>query len=1156
MQEEKKNSVAVFMLLFTALLLVPGAFAQAVEVSNCTGLQNMKNNLSAHYVLTANIDCDVAPFNTGEGFEPIGNNTHPFNGTLDGQGYSISNLFINRSGTSYLGLFGYVENAYIFDLNLVDVFVKGNSYVGSLIGIGMDSVIDNVSVSGEIIGTGWYSGGLTGRIEGKSLINNSFSNIFVNSSSSYVGGLAGFNDGLINNSYSLGEVNIIVPSGMPSELGGLVGYNQHNGTISNSYSHATVFGTNSLVNRVGGLVGYNWGIIDNSYATGGVSGRNSIGGFVGNNRGTILNSHSTGDVFGTHQLVGGFAGNNNDAYINNSYATGNAESTYSDVNQPSRLGGFIGYNSGSTIVENSYSIGNATGIAKHIGGFIGENSGATVKNSYSAGNVYGGDELGGFVGATTGSSVINQSFSTGDVDHRGGGYGIGVGGFVGSSEDSSVFVDSYAVGNIQGFFRTGGFAGRTKGDTQIVNSFSAVFVNASGDNVAGFIGKREDNTVVENSFFDLGVSNQSAGVGGDGLEDGISGKTTSEMRNITTFAEWNISLAETDLNNGYPYLAWQDDRDDFVWLVSRELNCGGEGTEGDPYLICTPYHLHRIRYNLTAHYRLNNSIDLDVAPFNTGEGFEPIGNESGYDPMHGYLDAFRGTFDGAGYNISNLYINRPSEFHVGLFGYVSSSSSSIKNVGIIDANVRGYRYVGALLGRGYGAQVENSFSTGQVYAETYLGGLLGSLSGSVNNSYSSANVTRTSSSSNYYIGGLIGYFGANDVINNSYATGTVKGWDFTGGFIGYNSGGYIYNSYATGDVSGRQRVGGFAGQQTISDSAGAEIYNSYATGDVSTTVLNSLYTGGFIGNHYSGFIYNSYATGNVNGRDETGGFAGRNTGEVYDSYAVGNVSAINYVGGFAGRLGGDLVNVYSVGSVSGSTYLGGLVGGFYDSNLINNSYYNTETSGQDDDDGRGKPKTTAQMRNIATFAEWNISLAEADLNNGYPFLAWQDDRDDFVWLLVEPQEEEEQETPAASGRRILGTCLTEWRCTEWSECIDARQVRNCTLANPRCEPRDEKPDEERQCGLPKEEDMPKPSSEQPLDDQEAEEDDGQAAAPELPEDTLPEAGIEPSEEGQQEHLLELEKQRASLWVIALAALIIIAVLGLLVSYTKSKNTLR
>src|SRR5699024_619962 len=84
---------------------------------------------------------------------------------------------------------------------------------------------------------------------------------------------------------------------------------------------------------------------------------------------------------------------------------------------------------------------------------------------------------------------------------------------------------------------------------------------------------------------------------------------------------------------------------------------GGSGTAADPYLIETAEQLDKVRDYRTSHFKLMADIDLGVAPYNQGEGWEPIG-------MNG--QPFGGTFDGDNKTISNLKINRPNENDIGL----------------------------------------------------------------------------------------------------------------------------------------------------------------------------------------------------------------------------------------------------------------------------------------------------------------------------------------------------------------------------------------------------------------------------------------------------------------------------------------------------------
>lgn len=118
---------------------------------------------------------------------------------------------------------------------------------------------------------------------------------------------------------------------------------------------------------------------------------------------------------------------------------------------------------------------------------------------------------------------------------------------------------------------------------------------------------------------------------------------------------------------------------------------------------------------LSDNYTLTQDIDCyETETWNEGDGFDPIG---------GADYRFEGSFDGAGHTISGLYIDRESTEYVGLFGVVEEGSN-VRNVGLIDVDVTGYEYVGALVG-GLSGTVENSYSTGEVNGYSYAGGLVG-----------------------------------------------------------------------------------------------------------------------------------------------------------------------------------------------------------------------------------------------------------------------------------------------------------------------------------------------------------------------------------------------------------------------------------------------
>lgn len=113
---------------------------------------------------------------------------------------------------------------------------------------------------------------------------------------------------------------------------------------------------------------------------------------------------------------------------------------------------------------------------------------------------------------------------------------------------------------------------------------------------------------------------------------------------------------------------------------------GGNGTANSPFLIEDAEDLNAIRYHLTSSFRLISNINLNIAPYNEGLGWNPI-NE------------FAGTLDGDGYIISNLYINRPNNDSIGFFGSITNKLFNIKNIVLDNVYVSGRNNVGILIGQ-------------------------------------------------------------------------------------------------------------------------------------------------------------------------------------------------------------------------------------------------------------------------------------------------------------------------------------------------------------------------------------------------------------------------------------------------------------------------
>lgn len=242
---------------------------------------------------------------------------------------------------------------------------------------------------------------------------------------------------------------------------------------------------------------------------------------------------------------------------------------------------------------------------------------------------------------------------------------------------------------------------------------------------------------------------------------------------------------------------------------------------------------------------------------------------------HALIPELNGAFEGLGNTISNLSIVS-SDPEVGFIGDTYAYSSTIRDLGLPSANVRGtasHQMVGALVGRDETdadpISVSNCFATGQVSGgeNSYVGGLVGILDGFVliQKSYASATVTAGVGSS---VGGLIGY-NYDGYVWQTYATGEVTGGDnaTVGGLAGLNASPDwdrgIFDSYATGNSSGgaSASVGGLVGVQFMvvpDERAHAHIGTSYSTGVVSGGV-NSL-VGGLVGDDTlpAGYIVNGY----------------------------------------------------------------------------------------------------------------------------------------------------------------------------------------------------------------------------------------------------------------------------------------------------------
>jgi hypothetical protein len=226
-------------------------------------LNNVRNDLEGYYLLGADIDMNVSPYNEGEGWEPIGDASAGFLGNFDGNNHTINNLYINRPETDNVGLFGYIISNVINNVKLEDVNVIGQNYVGGLVGMNNQGTIFSSNSIGNIYGIGGVIGGLVGYIE-LGEITNCFSNSVVTGRNS-VGTLIGSGfQSIVVESYSTGSA-----IGEES-VGGMIGLDE-SGTFENCYSLSNITRiSDSSETSFGGFIGYTegWTDINNSYSIG------------------------------------------------------------------------------------------------------------------------------------------------------------------------------------------------------------------------------------------------------------------------------------------------------------------------------------------------------------------------------------------------------------------------------------------------------------------------------------------------------------------------------------------------------------------------------------------------------------------------------------------------------------------------------------------------------------------------------------------------------------------------------------------------------------------------------------------------------------------------------------------------------------------------
>ena len=239
----------------------------AAELAGLAQLVNAGTDFSGK---TIYLDADIQLNNTdnwenwgttapANSWTAIGNSTNKFKGIFDGQGHTISGIYISNN-SDYQGLFGHVgEGGTIQNLSVTASYIKAGSTVGGIVGYNSAGTVSNCSNSGKVAGSGIYNsyiGGIVGN-NNAGTIESCFNSGTVTGEGTKpnVGGIAGINYGsgaTVKNCSNSGEVI----GNNANSCGGIAGINYIGAIISNCSNNGTVTGTGNAV-RAGGITGEN-----------------------------------------------------------------------------------------------------------------------------------------------------------------------------------------------------------------------------------------------------------------------------------------------------------------------------------------------------------------------------------------------------------------------------------------------------------------------------------------------------------------------------------------------------------------------------------------------------------------------------------------------------------------------------------------------------------------------------------------------------------------------------------------------------------------------------------------------------------------------------------------------------------------------------------
>ena len=873
---------------------------------------------SASATLTEDIDlsefCHAADDtkNTEEvSWIPIGNYDNQYQGTFDGNGKIIRNLYINAT-PDYTGFFGEAhEGGCIKNITFDNAKVKstGNYSTGILVGDAGSCIIENIKTLANC------------SVEGKV----------------FVGGIAGISSSDIINCENHAEVK------GTRFLGGVVGRYGGSGSITSCANYGAVTGTQTYV---GGMVGnFGSGTIQNSANYGDIKGTNSVGNLIG-----FADKCNLNNVLGTGNVTA----------ISNTKRGGLLVGFISQSS--STASGILAYNSSAKLTINGIeqtgeavrAIGEGSlTSADKIKAFTTEQLKSGLVAYLLQQNVSGSAKWGQKLGTVDYPLLdsADEVYLDGDVTLNCLGELEGTGTFSntqsaqegtftfkhGDSPTHHKSVDATCTtdGNIE--YWECNLCHKSFSNEQMTQMVSNLVVSATEH-------EYDENDKCtkcqqEIPFLTLGNNNITIGkvygyieaISGYNLykytatEDGTLEVTANSNGKDTYGTLWESRTAESCLteaneSNGRDFkITYTVTKGTTYYIGAREFNgkaiegnvtlnvklngidyelpAGmiGKGTEAEPFVLKTADHLAWFRDHVneghpSACAKIADDVkEIDMSTVCYEDNAEKQVTELSWTPIGNFDNRYQGTFDGNGKTIRNLYINNAASGYVGFFGY--AEKGSIKNITFDNAKVNCTgNNTGILAGYEEYCIIENikTLESCSVYGTNNVGGIAGDARGDISNCENHAIVN-----GRFSVGGVVGsHEGVDNTITSCANHGAVTGTDRqVGGMVGSFAFGTIQNSANYGDVTGTDIVGNLIGYANI-----CNLNNVLGTGNVTATSDTGC-AGLLVGriNLSSGtasgiLAYNSSAKLTINKTEQTDG-AVKAIGEGFLTYLDGKNEA-------------------------------------------------------------------------------------------------------------------------------------------------------------------------------------------------------------------------------------------------------------------------